>query len=137
MGRSILAIVAGVVTITVLAVGGDAVMQRAVPSAFDANGFSDKMPVLLAMLVYMTVFSGVGGWVTAVGTRAGLRDVWILAGLQFVMTLAANIMLFDRRLLWFYGVGLILMPVAIVAGGRFRAWGAGRATQTLAAAPQR
>jgi hypothetical protein len=99
MGRSILAIVAGVVTITVLAVGGDAAMRQVVASAFDANGFSDKLPVLLAMLVYMTVFSGVGGWVTALVTRAGLRDVWILAGLQFVMTLAANIMLFDRRLL--------------------------------------
>jgi hypothetical protein len=96
------------------------VTRQVSPSAFDANGFSDKLPVLLAMLVYMTVFSGVGGWVTAVVSRTGQRDVRILAGLQFVMTLAANVMLFDRRLLWFYGVGLLLTPVAIVAGGRLR-----------------
>jgi hypothetical protein len=53
----------------------------------------------------------VGGWVTAVvARRADLRDVWILAGLQSAMTLAANVMLFDRRLLWFYGLGLLLTP---------------------------
>ena len=121
MIRSVLAIVAGVVTIGVLAGAGDSVMGLVVRGAFDAHGFSGNSKVLLAMLVYMTVFSWFGGWVTAwIARRGDLRDVRILAGIQFVMTLAANVMLYDRRLLWFYAAGLVLTIPAIVAGGHWR-----------------
>lgn len=121
MMRSVLAVLTGVVTIGVLAVAGDAAMRRLVPSAFDANGFTDNVPVLLAALLYTTLFSAVGGWFTAAASkRRDLRDVFILVGLQFVMTLVANVMLFDRRILWFYVLGLVLTVPAIVAGGRVR-----------------
>jgi hypothetical protein len=50
-----------------------------------------------------------------------LRDVWILDGLQFLVTLAANAVLYDRRILWFYGVILVLTPMAVVVGGGIRA----------------
>jgi hypothetical protein len=121
MRRRILAILAGILTIGVLSVGGDAVMRHFAAGAFDASGFSDRVPVLLAMIAYTTVFSALGGWVTAaVARRTDLREVWILAGLQFVMTLIANTVLFDRRLLWFYGVGVVLASGAIVVGGRIR-----------------
>jgi|SRR5271157_111458 len=119
MKRSILAIVAGVVTIAVLAGASDSVTGMVAKGAIDAHGFSDNPKVLLAMLVYMTVFSGLGGWVTGrIAQRSDLRDVWILAALQFVMTLAANVALYDRRLVWFYAAGLVLTIRAIVAGGR-------------------
>jgi hypothetical protein len=119
MWRSIRAVFSGVAAITVLAIGADAIVQRVIPDAFDARGFSDNVTVLLTMLVYMTAFSGVGGWATAaVSRRSDLRDVWILTGLQLVMTLAANIAMWDRRLLWFYAFGLVLTPVAILIGGR-------------------
>jgi hypothetical protein len=65
------------------------------------------------------VFSAFGGWTTAiVARRKDLRDVFILAGLQFVMTLAANVMLFDSRILWYYALLLVLTVPAVVAGGR-------------------
>jgi hypothetical protein len=90
-------------------------------NAFDANGFSEGVPVLWAMATYTALFSALGGWVTAaVARRTDLRDVWILAGLQLVVTLAANMVLYDRRILWFYGVILVLTPAAIVVGGRIR-----------------
>jgi len=121
MGRSILAILSGVVTIGVLAVGSDSLMRRISPSAFDANGFTLDVTVLLVMAVYTVVFSAAGGWVTAVlARRRDLRDVLILAGLQFVMTLAANVMLWDPRLLWYYGLGLVTSTAAIAAGGWMR-----------------
>jgi hypothetical protein len=121
MMRSVLAVLTGTVTIGVLAVAGDAAMRRLEPGAFDANGFSDNVPVLLVAVLYTTVFSAVGGWITAAASkRKDLRDVFILAGLQFVMTAAANVMLFDRRILWFYVLGLVLTVPAIVAGGRVR-----------------
>lgn len=122
MGRSILAILAGVVTIGVLSAAGDAAMRSLAADAFDANGFSDRVPVLVPMIVYIALFSGLGGWVTAaIARRTDLRDVWILAGLQLIMTLVANVLLYDRRLLWFYGVTIVLSMAAIVVGGRIRA----------------
>jgi hypothetical protein len=79
------------------------------------------VPVLLVMVLYTTAFSALGGWVTAlVSRRKDLRDVFFLAGLQFVMTLAANVMLFDSRILWYYGLSLALTIPAIIAGGRLR-----------------
>ena len=122
MKRSILAVLAGVVTIGLLSVCGDAVTRYVAPNAFDANRFSDRVPVLWAMATYTALFSALGGWVTtAVARRSDLRDLWILAGLQFLVTLAANAVLYDRRILWFYGVILVLTPIAIVVGGRIRA----------------
>lgn len=121
MKRSILAIVAGVVAIDTLALAGDLVTVWIAPGAFDARGFSDNLVVLLAMLGYTSVFGGLGGWVTAtLARRSDLRDVWILAGIQFAVTLAANVMLYDRRLLWFYAAGQVVTLAAILAGGRIR-----------------
>jgi len=121
MGRSILSIAAGVATIAVLAGGADFAMGKIFPSALDAKGFTLDSTVLLVMVVYIAVFSAAGGWITAlVARRQDMRDVLILAGLQFVMTLAANVMLWDSRLLWFYGMGLVTTPAAIAAGGWMR-----------------
>jgi lysylphosphatidylglycerol synthetase-like protein (DUF2156 family) len=120
MKRSILAVFCGVLTIGVLALAGDSLMRRIVPAAFDANGSTTISWVLLVTLVYTVLFSALGGWVTARISRTW-RDVIILAGLQFVMTLAANVVLFERSLLWYYAAVLVLGTVAILAGGRVSA----------------
>jgi Ca2+/Na+ antiporter len=121
MKRSILAIVTGVVLIDTLALAGDLVTERIAPGAFDARGFCDNPVVLGAMLAYTAVFCGLGGWVTArLARRSDMRDVRILAAIQLAVTLAANFMLYDRRLLWFYAAGLVVTLAAIVAGGRWR-----------------
>jgi uncharacterized protein YndB with AHSA1/START domain len=74
------------------AVPGGAVAARgASGESLHARGFSGNPPVLPAMPVYTTVFSGPGGWVTArLARRSDRRNVRILAGIQFVMTLAAR-----------------------------------------------
>jgi hypothetical protein len=118
MMRSVLAIAAGVFTLGVLAIGGDAVFLRLVPGAFDARGFTDRPGVLLVMIVYTTAFSAISGWVTArVSRRADRRDVLILAAIQLAMTVAASAVLFDVRLLWFYAATIVATPAAIVFGG--------------------
>jgi hypothetical protein len=121
MVRSTAAVISGVFTILVLVVIADAATARMVPGAFDAKGFSTSVPVLLAVLAYTIAFSTAGGWMTAfISCRQSLRDVYILAALQFAATLAANVMMYDRRFLWFYALGLLSTPVAIIAGGRLR-----------------
>ncbi len=119
MKRSILGVLAGVAAIGVLTTLGDVVLRQITPSSFEANGFSDKPGVLLATMAFTAVFSAVGGWITArISERPDLRDVLILAGVQFVLSIAAGAMLYDARLLWFYGASLVLSTAAIVVGGR-------------------
>jgi hypothetical protein len=119
--RSILAIVIAVVTMAVLAGSADLVMERAMSHAFDAKGFSADPTVLSIMLAYVTAFSGLGGWIAAlISRRTDLRDVLILAGLQFVMSTISSVMLFDRRLFWYYLLTIVLPVLAIVAGGWLR-----------------
>jgi hypothetical protein len=130
--RSILSVVAGVVTIGVLVVCGDQALPRLFPGAFDDKGFTTNGGALAVMLVYTVVFSAIGGWVTSMVSRRGdSRDVQILAGLQFAMTIVFNVMLWDSRLAWFYAIGALLTPVAILIGGRIR----GAGTRTHAATP--
>jgi ABC-type multidrug transport system fused ATPase/permease subunit len=119
MKRSILAVVTGIVTIGVLAVGGDTVIRQILPGAFEANGFTANTGILVVMLFYSAIFSAVGGWLTArLSRRLDLRDIWILAGIQMVAGLGANAALYDQRLLWFYAAAFVLTPAAIIAGGR-------------------
>jgi hypothetical protein len=118
MKRTILSILAGLVTIDVLALGGDYLTRMLAPGAFDANGFSQNTTVLLAALAYSIVFSAFGGWVTGtLSRRPDRRDVLILAGFQFALTLAANIMLSAATPLW-YHIATVLAPAAIIVGGR-------------------
>jgi hypothetical protein len=117
--RSAAAIVAGIVSIGVLALGADELTRRLAPEAFDAKGFTDNPAVLLAIALYTTVISVLGGFLTALLGR-GRRDVWILAVLQTAATALAITLQFDRRLAWFYAATLIVTPFAIAAGGWLR-----------------
>jgi hypothetical protein len=122
MKRSVLAIFCGVAIIGVLSLGADSAVRGIASGAFGADGFSAEGGLLLIMLGYTSFFSGIGGWVTAaISRRPDQRDIRILAGLQFLFTLAANIMLWDRRLAWFYAAGLVLTPISILLGGRIPA----------------
>ena len=121
MKRAILSIVSGVLTILALAVGGDQLMPRLFPGSFDEKGFTTNTTALAVMLAYTVLFSAIGGFVTAAISRhTATRDVRILAAIQFVMTIVFNAMLWDTRLAWFYAIGALLTPIAILAGGRFR-----------------
>src|SRR5215831_12898560 len=102
MKRSILSVIAGVVKKKALAVGGDVLMPGLFPGAFDEKGFTTNAGALTVMLAYTVLFSAIGGFITAAISRhTASRDVRILAALQFVMTVAFNVILWDARLAWF------------------------------------
>jgi hypothetical protein len=127
MGRSILAVLAGVLTMGMLSGAGSKAMEHFAAGAFSTSafsfstGFSPAAPVWWVIIAYTTVVAGVGGWITAlVSRRKDLRDVLILAGLELVMGIMGAALLFDRRLLWFYSVMLVFITAAIVTGGWIR-----------------
>jgi len=119
MKRSVVSIITGLAAIDLLALAGDSVLERLDPDAYDAMGFTTDTDVLLISLLYTTLFAALGGWIAAkIGRREDLRDTWILAGIQFLMTLTASVMLFDLRMLWYYLASLVLSAAGILAGGR-------------------
>lgn len=124
MGRSILAVLAGVLTMGMLSGAGSKAMEHFAfsTSAFSfSTGFSPAAPVWWVIIAYTTVVAGLGGWVTAlVSRRKDLRDVLILTGLELVMGIVGTALLFDRRILWFYTVMLAFITAAIVTGGWIR-----------------
>src|SRR5260370_18887335 len=86
--RSAAAIVAGIVTIGVLALGADELTRRLAPEAFDAKGFTDNAAVLLAIALYTTAISALGGFLTPLLSHATTanRAGRILAALQTAAT---------------------------------------------------
>ena len=121
MMRSILAILAALIAIPCMAGLADQVFQLASPHVFDADRFGKDVGVLWITLVYVTLASGVGGWLTAlISRRPDLRDVFILAGLQVVLTIAAAIAKHDPQMIWYCALCAIVPPAAILAGGWMR-----------------
>src|SRR5258708_31366100 len=120
--RSAAAIVAGIVTIGVLALGADELTRRLAPEAFDAKGFTDNATVLLAIALYTIAISALGGFLTALlsPVPSRRRDVWILAALQTVATGLAITLPFARPLTWFRTASLALAPPSIASAGWLR-----------------
>lgn len=118
MMRSILAVLTALVVVPCLAGLGDRVVQIAKPHAFDSGVFGTDPGLLWLTLVYVTLFAGVAGWLAAlISRRADLRDVWILAGIQFVLTIVATVFNKQSPGLWYCAMCAIFPPAAIVAGG--------------------
>lgn len=120
MGRSILAIVAGFLTVFVLSIGADAVMRGLGLFQAAASVMAGGMFVLAT--VYRAVFAILGGVMTGLLTRRqDKRDVWILAGLGVVAGLLGIVTWFANSgpgPLWY----AVLIPViggpAVLLGGR-------------------
>lgn len=116
--RSSLAIVAGVVTIGALALAADELMRRLAPASFDQTALTGLTLVRIIMILYAAAISGLGGWIAArISGRADLCDVWILTGVQLVVTVLAIVASFDGRLAWFYICTILTAPESVWLGG--------------------
>jgi len=116
--RSALAIVADVVTIGVLALGADELTRRIAPAYYDAPDATDRFGVQIIMILYTAAISTLGGWTTArISGRTNLRDVWILTGIQLIVTIVAIVASYDGRFAWFYACTLLTAPESVWIGG--------------------
>ncbi len=89
IGRSVLAVFAGLITVIVLSVGVDALLHatKVFPPP-DQPMYSTSL--LMLALSYRAVFTAVGGYVTArLAPRAALTHVVVLAGVGLVLGLLA------------------------------------------------
>ena len=120
MGRSVLAIVAGFVTVFVLSVGADTAMQRF--GVFPSEPATMSGGLFGLAILYRTVFTLLGGALTAlISPRADQRDVRILAGLGFLAGLAGVAAWFATPglgPLWYAAAIPITGAIATLIGGQ-------------------
>ena len=119
MLRSVLAIVAGFVTVAVLSIGADAAMHGLGVFPADPARMSDGLFGLATL--YRTVFTGLGGALTGLlSARTDQRDVRILAGIGFLAGLAGVAAWFATPglgPLWYAAAIPVTGAIATLVGG--------------------
>lgn len=121
MMRSVWAILAGFILIGVLAFGTDAIMRAMSPWAFDAQGGTTNLPILLVMIGYSAVYGTVGCYVAArLAPSRPMRHAMILGVIGVIVTSLATMALWGHTPAWFNIINLLsVLPLAWL-GGRLR-----------------
>jgi hypothetical protein len=131
MIRSVLAVLAGLVVLTIasfaIEAAVDPLLMRMFPGALpDAAALSRNFPARLWMLAYTMFSIGLGGYVTAwTATRAKIWHAAIMGAIEVALTVYVMIAGPFREAhtapRWGWTVGLILMVPAACLGGAIRA----------------
>lgn len=131
MIRSILAVLAGIIVLTIVSFGieaaADPLLMHFFPSALpDAAALSRNFPARLLMLAYTTFAIGLGGYVTAwIASRARIWHAAIMGAVEVAFTLyvmiAAPFPEVHQAPRWGWIAGMILMVPAACLGGALRA----------------
>ena len=132
MIRSVLAVLAGIVVLTVTSFAVEAVanplMMRLFPNALpNEAAMQYNVPVKLIMFVYTALCVAAGGYVTAwVAHRSEVRHAVIMGAIQVALTVWAMIALPNLAPLWSWIAGMVLIVPAAWCGGMIRAKRASR-----------
>jgi len=132
MTRSILAVFAGLVALTLLTFAIEAVttpwLMSAFPSALPSKAaMQGSVPIKLFILVYSTLSMIAAGYLTAwIARRNQQRLAIVMAAIQVGLTAWAMAMFYAHAPLWAWLVGMALMMPAAWLGATWRmAGGAG------------
>jgi len=128
--RSILAVLAGIVVLTIVSFGIEAVagplLMRLFPTALpDAAALSANFPARLLMLAYTLFSIGVAGYFTAwIAGRARILHAAIMGAVEVALTLyvmiAAPFPEAHQAPRWWWIAGTILMIPAAIVGAAIR-----------------
>ena len=125
LGRSVLAVFLGFLAVVVLSLGTDQLMHVLniyPPWDQPMNEPSDN----LLALTYRCVYGVIGSYITAkFAPHSPMRDVWIGAGIGFVLSLLGVVAAMNMNLgpIW-YPIALVLtaLPCAWLGGMLHRKW---------------
>lgn len=139
MIRSVLAILAGVATLTAISFGieaiADPLLMRWFPASLPTRAaLSHSIPVVLFGLVYGALSIAAGGYVAArVARRAPILHAALLGGVQTLLTVWAIIAIGNHAPMVNWVVTLIITFPSSLLGGWVFARSAGRAVLQLPA----
>jgi hypothetical protein len=130
MVRSILAVLAGLVALTIVSfaieIAADPLLMHLFPRALpDAAALSGNLPARLFMVAYTTFAIGVGGYVTAwIARHSRLTHAAIMGAIEVAFTLyvmtAAPFHEAHSAPRWVWIVGVVLMIPAACLGAAIR-----------------
>ena len=121
MSRSIVAVVVGFLLIGALAFGTDAAVRTALPGAFDAQGRTDSVPLLLLTIVYVGVYAVAGCYLAArLAPSRPMRHAMILGVLGLVFNIAGTAAAWNTAPAWYHILALLLVLPYAWLGGRLR-----------------
>lgn len=123
-GRAGLAVVAGAVVWATLWLTGTRIVTSV--GGLDPNAPLTVPGILVGYILYSVVLSLLAGWVAAlVRGESPMTAVWVLAGIQLAMGIAAEASYWALTPVWYHVVFLALIVPATVYGGMLRARRAG------------
>lgn len=126
MLRSLLSIVAGLVTWPLVAFPLNAAVRGAAPTGFDAEGFTADPNLLILVMLAATLASFAAGWVTAaVANRRRLAHAAVLGAIHLGVGVFVQVGVWDRAPVWYHLVFLALVVPAHLAGGKIPSEAAG------------
>lgn len=129
MGRSIAAVVIGFVLIMVLAFGTDAAVRAALPGSFNPAGATSDRGLLVASLVYVTLYAVAGCYLTArLAPRRPMAHALVLGVLGLLFNVGGTIAMWNMAPAWYHLTALVLVMPSAWLGGWLRERELGRRT---------
>lgn len=114
---SILAVVAGYVTWTIVFLGGSAGIRSVMSSTHDAAGYSSDTSTLVVYLVLSVIASAAAGYVGAKISKVKIkRDTLILAGALLATGIPVQLSAWDLLPVW-YNVAFLVLLVPVTWWG--------------------
>lgn len=122
MGRSILAVLAGVVLWSALWIPFGLGMQAAFPDLIDPQRYLGHVPTLLTYIAASFLFSLAAGYVTALAARARpVQHALALGVVQLLIGIGFEVSYWSMLPVWYHLVFLVLLIPGNVLGGMLRA----------------
>ena len=119
--QSILAVLAGFVTIFVVATGTDMLVKGAAAASYDASGGTSSVPILLLTIGYVAVAAVFGCYLTArLAPSAPMKHALVLGALGLIFNVLGAIFTWALFPAWFHVVQLLLVMPYAWLGGRLR-----------------
>jgi hypothetical protein len=120
MIMSIVAVVAGYITWTVIFLGGSAGVRAAMASTHDVAGYSRDVSTLLVYLVLSMIASAAAGFVAAKISKVKVRrDTMILAAALLATGIPVQLSAWDLLPIWYNVAFLLLLAPLTIWGSTF------------------
>lgn len=118
MGRSILAVLAGFATWSILWVVSNMTIAGAFPDAFKDDGTTESVGLLVLLLCDSAAFSFLSGWLTGVVAKRREMSHGVALGVALLAVgIAVQIGYWDVMPLWYHlGFLALLLPLATLGG---------------------